>query len=71
MIFKTFKQSLEDVYIAGRKINKRNNLKLTSTNITGYTTTLRCISFILLLQFTPYILYIFLSYVILIATAGD
>lgn len=41
MIFKTFKQSLEDVYIAGRKINEINNLKLDATNITAYATALK------------------------------
>lgn len=41
MIFKTFQQSLEDIYIAGRKINEINNLKLDATNITGYTTALK------------------------------
>ncbi len=41
MIFKTFKQSLEDVYIAGRKINEINNQKLDVTNITAYATALK------------------------------
>lgn len=38
MIFKTIKQNLEDVYIAGGKINELNNLKLNATNITAYAT---------------------------------
>lgn len=41
MIFKTFKQSLEDVHIAGRKINEINNQKLDVTNITAYATALK------------------------------
>lgn len=41
MIFKTFRQSLEDVYIAGRKINELNNLKLNATNIAVYATALK------------------------------
>lgn len=41
MIFKTIRQSLEDVYIAGRKINEINNLKLNATNITAYATALK------------------------------
>ncbi len=41
MIFKTIRQSLEDVYIAGRKINELNNLKLNATNITAYATALK------------------------------
>ena len=41
MIFKTIRQSLEDVYIAGRKINELNNLKLNATNVTAYATALK------------------------------
>jgi len=41
MIFKTIRQSLEDVYIAGRKINELSNLKLNATNITAYATALK------------------------------
>ena len=40
-IFKTIRQSLEDVYIVGRKINELNNLKLNATNITAYATALK------------------------------
>lgn len=32
---------MEDVYIAGRKINELNNLKLNATNITAYATALK------------------------------
>lgn len=41
MIFNTIRQSLEDVYIAGRKINELNNLKLNATNIAAYATALK------------------------------
>lgn len=41
MIFKIIGQSLEDVYIAGRKINELNNLRLNATNITAYATALK------------------------------
>ncbi len=40
-IFKTIRQNLEDVYIAGRKINELNNLRLNATNITAYATALK------------------------------
>ena len=41
MIFKIIRQSLEDVYIAERKINELNNLRLNATNITAYATALK------------------------------
>lgn len=45
MIFKTIRQSLEDVYIAGRKINELNNLKLNATNVTAYATALKIVDY--------------------------